>query len=304
MKVVVGSRGSKLALSQTSWVIDKLKEKNPEVEFQLKVIKTKGDRVQNLPLDKIGGKGIFVKEIEEELLKGKIDIAVHSMKDMPWQLPLGLCFSYIPKREDFRDVIVLKKGLNSLEDLPKGARIGTGSKRRKYQLLQYREDLNIVPIRGNIDTRIKKIEEEDLHGVILAAAGIKRLDLLKSLKNKVCYINEDIMLPAPSQGILAIEVRKEDRAVDEILKPIKDEETTIQAIAERAFLEAIDGSCHVPVGALCTLSKDNIKLKGLYGEEEGKFLIRNSIEGKKSEARDIGIKLAKAIKEEMKNYER
>lgn len=304
MKVIVGSRGSKLAITQTNWVIDKIKKANPHVEVELKVIKTKGDKIQNVALDKIGDKGIFVKEIEQELLEGKIDIAIHSMKDMPSTLPEGLKFSYVPKREDFRDVIILREGYNFLKDLPQGARIGTGSKRRKYQLLKYRPDLDIVPIRGNIDTRIRKIEEENLHGVVLAAAGVNRLGMDDKIKNRIFYVDEEIILPAPAQGILAIEIRKDDTKIEEILKPIHHEESKTQAEAERGFLEAIEGSCHIPVGALCTVNGEEISIDGLFGLEDGSVMVRKIVKGKKEEARELGLKLAEEIREEMKNVER
>ncbi len=304
MKVIVGSRGSKLALTQTNWVIDKIKNANPHVEVELKVIKTKGDKIQNVALDKIGDKGIFVKEIEQELLEGKIDIAIHSMKDMPSIVPEGLKFSYVPEREDFRDVIILKEGYNSLKDLPQGAKIGTGSKRRKYQLLKYRPDLDIIPIRGNIDTRIRKIEEENLHGVVLAAAGINRLGMENKINNKVFYVDEDIILPAPAQGILAIEIRENDHRIEELLKPIHHEESKIQAEAERGFLEAIDGSCHIPVGALCTVNEEEISIDGLFGLEDGSVMVRKTVKGRKEEARRLGFKLAEEIREEMGKVER
>lgn len=304
MKIVIGSRGSKLALTQTNWVIENIKKANPNLEVEIKIIKTKGDKIQNIALDKIGDKGIFVKEIEQELLQGNIDLAVHSMKDMPSNLPEGLKFSYVPKREDFRDVIILRESYNSLKDLPKGARIGTGSKRRKYQILKYRPDLEIVPIRGNIDTRIKKIKEENLHGVVLAAAGINRLNLGSKINNKIFYVDEDIILPAPAQGILAIEIRKNDEKIEEILKPLHHEESKIQAEAERAFLEAIEGSCHIPVGALCKINGDNIKLDGLFGYEDGSVIIRKSIEGNKNSAREIAFKLAQDIRKELEKDER
>ena len=197
MKIIVGTRGSKLAVTQTNWVINKLKEKHPEVEFETKIIKTKGDLIQNVSLDKIGDKGLFVKEIEQQLIDGQIDMAVHSMKDMPSNLPEGLKFASIPKREDARDVLVLKEGYSSINDLPNGAKVATGSKRRKYQLLKYRPDLNIVPIRGNVDTRIRKIVDENLDGVVLAASGLLRV----GLEDKITYyIPKDIMIPAPAQG--------------------------------------------------------------------------------------------------------
>lgn len=299
MKIIVGSRGSKLALTQTKWVISRLKENHPEIDFELKIIKTKGDKIQNISLDKIGDKGLFVKEIEEELLNEDIHMAIHSMKDMPSILPEGLKFSYIPKREDYRDVVVLKEGYNSLEELPSGAKIGSGSKRRKYQLLKYREDLDIVPIRGNVDTRIKKIETENLHGVILAAAGINRLDIEKELKYKVVPISTDIILPAPAQGALAIEIRKDRNDIEEILKCLSHRETEITVAAERAFLHGIDGSCHIPVGAIGTIQGDELELIGLLGDEEGNKIVKKTVKGTLDNPRELGYELAKIVLKEM-----
>ncbi|CAM3034965.1 hydroxymethylbilane synthase [Hathewaya histolytica] len=299
MKIIVGSRGSKLALTQTNWVISKLKEDHPEIDFQLKIIKTKGDRIQNVSLDKIGDKGLFVKEIEEALLNGDIHMAIHSMKDMPSILPEGLKFSYIPKREDFRDVIVLREGFNSLEELPKNAKIGSGSKRRKYQLLKYREDLDVVPIRGNVDTRIKKIETENLHGVILAAAGINRLDIEKELKYKVVPISIEIMLPAPAQGALAIEIRKDRDDIENILECLSHKETEIAVSAERAFLHGINGSCHIPVGAIGEIHGEELKLTGLFGDEDGNKIVKKSLIGSIESAKELGYELAKIVLKEM-----
>lgn len=299
MKIIVGSRGSKLALTQTNWVISKLKEDHPEIDFELKIIKTKGDRIQNVSLDKIGDKGLFVKEIEEALLNGDIHMAIHSMKDMPSILPEGLKFSYIPKREDFRDVIVLREGFNSLEELPKNAKIGSGSKRRKYQLLKYREDLDVVPIRGNVDTRIKKIETENLHGVILAAAGINRLDIEKELKYKVVPISTEIMLPAPAQGALAIEIRKDRDDIENILECLSHKETEIAVSAERAFLHGINGSCHIPVGAIGEIYGGELKLTGLFGDEDGNKIVKKSLIGSIESAKELGYELAKIVLKEM-----
>ena len=295
MKIVVGTRGSNLALVQTNWVVDQLKKANPDVEFEVKIIKTKGDLIKDLPLDKIGDKGLFVKEIEKSLLNKEIDMAVHSMKDMPSYLPEGLKFASSPKREDPRDVLIFKEGYKSIEDLPKGAKIGTGSKRRKYQLLKNRPDLEIVPIRGNIETRIKKIETENLDGVVLAASGLKRAGLEEKIDY---YIPTDIMLPAPAQGILALEIRENDEETENIINSIKDDTTKVQIDAERGFLIGVNGSCHIPMGAYCDIDGDKIKLTGLYGDGDGKKIIIQSQEGTIEDAPKIGYELAKSVLKE------
>jgi hydroxymethylbilane synthase len=300
MKIIVGSRGSNLALTQTNWVISELKKHHPNIEFEVKIIKTKGDLIQNVSLDKIGDKGLFVKEIEQQLLDKHIDIAVHSMKDMPSSLPEGLKFAGVPKREDVRDVLILKNGYSSLEDLPKGAKIGSGSKRRKYQLLKHRPDLEIVPIRGNIETRMRKIENENLYGVILAAAGLLRAGLEERIS---CYLDIDTIIPAPAQGALGIEIRQGDLKVEEVLVCLADEISQIQVNAERGFLDGVNGSCHIPIGAYCKVNGEDISLTGLYGDEEGKKLITKTIDGKASQAREVGIELAKLISKEFESYE-
>lgn len=298
MKLVVGTRGSNLALVQTNWVVEQLKKVNPNVEFEIKIIKTKGDLIKDLPLDKIGDKGLFVKEIEKSLLNKEIDMAVHSMKDMPSKLPEGLKFAHSPKREDPRDALILKEDYKSIDDLPKGARIGTGSKRRKYQLLKYRPDLEIVPIRGNIEARIKKIETENLDGVVLAASGLKRAGLQYKIDY---YIPTDIMLPAPAQGILAIEIREDDKETEKIIDSIKDDITKLQIDAERGFLIGVNGSCHIPMGAYCDVDGEKIILTGLYGDSEGKNIIVQSKEGNLTDAQKIGYELAKSV---LKEYEK
>lgn len=295
MKLVVGTRGSNLALIQTNWVVDRLKEANPDIEFEIKIIKTKGDLIKDLPLDKIGDKGLFVKEIEKSLLNKEIDMAVHSMKDMPSYLPEGLKFASSPMREDPRDALISKEGYKSIDDLPKGAKIGTGSKRRKYQLLKHRPDLEIVPIRGNIETRIKKIETENLDGVVLAASGLKRAGLEEKIDY---YIPTDIMLPAPAQGILALEIRDNDEETENIINSIKDDTTKVQIDAERGFLIGVNGSCHIPMGAYCDIDGDKIKLTGLYGDGEGKKIIIGSQEGTIEDAKKIGYELAKSVLKE------
>ena len=298
MKIIVGTRGSKLALVQTNWVVEELKKANPGVEFEIKIIKTKGDLVTHLPLHKIGDKGLFTKEIEQQLLDKEIDLAIHSMKDMPSTLPEGLKFANVPKREDPRDVVVLKEGYNGIDDLPNGAKIGTGSKRRTYQLLKYRPDLEVVPIRGNIETRIRKIEDENLHGVVLAAAGLIRAGLEERISY---YLPLNIMIPAPAQGALAIEIRENDSYIEDIVSHIKDELTEIQVEAERGFLTGVNGSCHVPMGAYCEIKDDNIILTGLYGDEDGEKLVIKSLEGKIEDASKLGFELANIVLEEYNN---
>lgn len=292
MKIRVGTRGSNLALIQTNWAIDRLKEKFPEVEFEVKIIKTKGDKILHLSLDKIGDKGLFVKEIESQLLEGEIDLAVHSMKDMPAEVVEGLKFAAVPKREDPRDVIILREGLNSFDELPIGATIGTGSKRRKYQLLRKRPDLNIVPIRGNIETRISKIESENLDGIVLAASGVIRADLEEKITE---FLPVDLMIPAPAQGALALEIRENDEELEKMIDAIKDEISQIQTDAERSYLAGIDGSCHIPMGAYCEVDGEKLTLTGIFGDEDGEKITVASLEGDRDNPKELGINLAKLV---------
>lgn len=292
MKIRVGTRGSNLALIQTNWAIDRLKEKFPEVEFEVKIIKTKGDKILHLSLDKIGDKGLFVKEIESQLLEGEIDLAVHSMKDMPAEVVEGLKFAAVPKREDPRDVIILREGLNSFDELPIGATIGTGSKRRKYQLLRKRPDLNIVPIRGNIETRISKIESENLDGIVLAASGVIRADLEEKITE---FLPVDLMIPAPAQGALALEIRENDEELETMIDAIKDEISQVQTDAERSYLAGIDGSCHIPMGAYCEVDGEKLTLTGIFGDEDGEKITVASLEGDRDNPKELGSKLAKLV---------
>lgn len=292
MKIRVGTRGSNLALIQTNWAIDRLKEKFPEVEFEVKIIKTKGDKILHLSLDKIGDKGLFVKEIESQLLEGEIDLAVHSMKDMPAEVVEGLKFAAVPKREDPRDVIILREGLNSFDELPIGATIGTGSKRRKYQLLRKRPDLNIVPIRGNIETRISKIESENLDGIVLAASGVIRADLEEKITE---FLTVDLMIPAPAQGALALEIRENDEELEKMIDAIRDEISQIQTDAERSYLAGIDGSCHIPMGAYCEVDGEKLTLTGIFGDEDGEKITVASLEGDRNNPKELGSNLAKLI---------
>ena len=283
MIIKVGTRGSKLALAQTNYVIDKLKEHYPEHEYQAVVIKTTGDLDLNRPLDAIGSKGIFVDEIEKALLSGEIQMAVHSMKDMPSVLAEGLIFAKAWEREDPRDVLILKNA-KSLKDLKIGANIATGSKRRSFQLLQLRPDLNICPIRGNIDSRLRKLEEglsdgTELDGIVLAAAGLRRLGLSEHITE---YLDADAVVPAPAQGTLAIELAEKDIELLDMVNSLSDKKTEETVYLERGFLKAIGGDCHVPVGAYAEAGDDGYTLIALFGNEDGSRLTKTVVTGKEA----------------------
>lgn len=271
MKIVIGTRGSALAMAQARYVIDRLQENNPQDQFELKIIKTKGDRIQNRSLGQIGGKGVFVREIEKELLAGDIQLAVHSMKDMPAQVPEGLCFAKSWVREDPRDVLVLRE-VSCLEELPLHARIGTGSKRRGCQLLLLRPDLEIVDIRGNVDTRLARMQEEKLDGIVLAAAGLKRLGRQQVITQ---YLEPEQMIPAPAQGMLALEVRSDAVELLEKLDALSDPQADRLTQAERAFVQEIGGDCTLPVGAYArALSDGKIQLLAAFGTADGSRFAR------------------------------
>lgn len=266
MKYRIATRGSQLALVQANYVRKRLMQAYPENEFEILVVKTKGDLVLDRPLDQIGEKGVFVKEIEEKILNGEADIGVHSMKDMPSILADGLVFAKAWKREDVRDVLILREK-GSLEELPKGAVIGTGSKRRQVQLKRLREDLRVVGIRGNVDTRIRKMEEEKLDGLLLAAAGLHRLGKEDRITQ---YLDVEQMIPAPAQGVLALEIRKEDKRLLEMLDALSDMETVKTVEVEREFLLEMGGDCHVPIGAVCRREADGkYCLLAMFGNRSG-----------------------------------
>lgn len=280
MKYRIGTRGSQLALAQTEQVRRRLEQSYPEHEFEIRVIQTKGDRIQNKPLDQIGGKGVFVREIEEKLLSGEIHIGVHSMKDMPSEPAEGLLFTKAWKREDPRDVLVLREAV-SLEQLPPGAVVATGSRRREFQLKCLRPDIRITGIRGNIDTRLRKMEEQKLDGILLAAAGLHRLGLRERISQ---YLEPEDMIPAPAQGTLALEIRKEDAALRQMLDALSDAETEQEAGAERRFLKMMGGDCHLPVGACCEKTETgSFRMRVLYGNETGERLAAACVEGEDPE---------------------
>ena len=275
MKYIIGSRGSRLALIQTKYVQDKLAKTYPEHTFEIQIIKTKGDKIQNKPLDKIGGKGLFVKEIEEKIISGEIHMGVHSMKDMPSTPAKGLVFTKAWKREDPRDVLILRTAKH-LTELREGAVIGTGSKRRAFQLLKQRPDLKIVNIRGNVDTRLRKMEEEKLDGIVLAAAGLIRLGMEDVITQ---YLEPEEMISAPAQGVLALEVREDQKELQEMLDVFSDEETMSEVCAERNFLERMEGSCHTPAGARCQKTEQGYKLDAMFGSEDGSRQVYTKVYG-------------------------
>ncbi|HIE33344.1 MAG TPA: hydroxymethylbilane synthase [Thermodesulfobacteriaceae bacterium] len=288
----VGTRGSKLALAQTNWIVNQIRTRYPEVQIEKVIIKTKGDKILDVPLAKIGGKGLFVKEIEEALLRKEIDFAVHSMKDVPSELPEGLGIVAIPEREDPRDVFVGRE-LKSLSELPKGAKVGTSSLRRQAQLKRLRPDLEILPLRGNVDTRLRKLSEGQYEAIILAEAGLKRLGLDVEREP----LSPEIMLPAVGQGVLAIEAREEDVETREILASLHHPKTALCAQAERAFLKRLQGGCQVPLAAHATLTDGLLVIEGFIADTEGRRFYRERLEGSPEEGEALGIKLAEILLE-------
>ncbi|PKR82814.1 hydroxymethylbilane synthase [Heyndrickxia camelliae] len=286
-KIIIGSRRSKLALTQTNWVADQLKKLGVPFEFEVKEIVTKGDQILDVTLSKVGGKGLFVKEIEQAMLNKDIDMAVHSMKDMPAILPEGLTIGCIPNREDHRDVLISKDYM-TLRDLPKGAVIGTSSLRRGAQILAERPDLEIKWIRGNIDTRLEKLKTDDYDAIILAAAGLSRMGWSTDVVTE--YLDPEICLPAVGQGALSIECRADDQELLEQLAKLNSNETAITVTAERAFLHKMEGGCQVPVAGFAKLfDNQSISLTGLVASPDGKTIYKETAIG------DDPIKLGEKV---------
>jgi hydroxymethylbilane synthase len=290
-KIVIGSRGSPLALWQANWVKDLLLEHHSELAVDIKIIKTSGDKIQDVPLAKIGGKGLFVKEIEEGLLKSEVDFAVHSMKDMPIIFPVNLCIACVTKRENPFDALISRNDIK-LNDLPKGAKIGTGSLRRMSQLLYYRPDLELVPLRGNLETRLKKLETEGLDAIILAAAGLIRLGWSDRITE---IISPEILLPAMGQGAVGIETRKSDVDNQILLADLDDEETHYALDAERALVSQLEGGCNVPIGSYATLNGDQITLTGLVASLNGKTMYKKELTDLKTNAIALGRRMGEEL---------
>lgn len=290
-KIIVGSRRSKLALTQTNWVIDQLKAIDPSFDFEVKEIVTKGDRILDVTLSKVGGKGLFVKEIEQAMLDKEIDMAVHSMKDMPAVLPEGLIIGCIPEREDHRDALISKNHI-TFADLKPGAVIGTSSLRRAAQLLARRPDVEIKWIRGNIDTRLAKLESEEYDAIILAAAGLKRLGWADDVVTE--FLDPDVCLPAIGQGALSIECRSDDKELRELLNQFSCPETDATVRAERAFLNKMEGGCQVPIAGFAQINdQDEIVLTCLVGSPDGNIIYTEQVKGSVPE--EVGIEAANRL---------
>ena len=290
----IGTRGSKLALWQAEWVKSRLERLHPGLGVELTVIKTKGDKILDVPLAKVGGKGLFVKEIEEALLARRIDLAVHSMKDMPSEIPDGLCIGAVPERESPLDALISREG-QPLSDLPRGARIGTSSLRRASQLRRVRPDIDIVPLRGNLDTRLRKLDEGRMEAIVLAAAGVRRLGLEERITQ---LLDPEMMLPAVGQGALCVEIRRKDPEVERLVAPLEDAATRTAVAAERAFLHRLEGGCQVPIAGHATLANDQLTLWGLVSDLTGQTIFRENQAGPPSDAAIIGKRLAGMLLEQ------
>ena len=297
-RLVIGSRGSKLALWQSEWVRSSLVALHPQLEVHIEIIKTTGDVIKDAPLSVIGGKGVFTREIEEALLQERIDLAVHSLKDLPTLLPEGLCIAVIPEREDARDALVLRADLSlahpSIQSLPEGAVVGTSSLRRLAQLKHLRTDLGIKDLRGNVDTRLRKLDAGDYDALILASAGLRRLGLAHRISAPIAT---DEILPAVSQGALGLETRAGDARTRELLAPLDHAQTRLACEAERAMLRGLGGGCQLPIAAYAVVSGDRMRLEGLAAALSGERVIREALEGAASDAARLGETLAARLLE-------
>lgn len=293
-QIKVGTRKSALAMWQTEHIVGILKEHKPELEFIIMPISTKGDRILDVPLAKIGDKGLFTKELEVALLNKEIDFAVHSVKDMPTKLPDGLKLGAMTIRHNPQDAFVSGKGVK-FADLSEGATIGTSSLRRRAQLLHYRPDLNLVDIRGNVQTRIQRMKEQGLDGIILAAAGLERLGLEEYISD---YLDFSICLPAVGQGSLAVEIRENDSFIEDLVKIVNHQETETNIRAERSLLRNFEGGCQIPIGAQGRIENGELILEALVSSLDGTELVRNSIKADKNDPEKAGIKLADLLRED------
>ncbi len=292
--LVVGTRGSELALWQSNWVKQQLEDKIPHTDIQLKIVKTQGDKISDTPLSKIGGKGLFTKEIDLALFDRQIDLVVHSLKDLPTEIPEGLTIGAVTKREAVQDVFVKHPGnkYTSLVSLPKSAVIATGSLRRKCQLMHFRPDFIVEDLRGNVPTRIRKLDASDWDGIVLAKAGLDRLGRSDRITE---VLSTELILPAVGQGALAIEIRSDDDELSECVARLNDAETEITTRAERVLLRHLQGGCQVPIGAYGRILNDELRLDAMIGSLDGKHVIRGTMRGNREDAESLGARLAETL---------
>ena len=291
--LIIGTRGSQLAIWQAEWVQAQLKQIAPDLSVVLKRIQTSGDKIQDVPLAKVGGKGLFVKEIEEALLRKDIDLAVHSMKDVPVVLPSGLQIICIPEREDPRDAWISRDG-KKLDALPLGGRVGTSSLRRQSQLLHARPDLQIEMLRGNVDTRLRKLHDNHFDAIVLAASGLRRLGWDEHITESLSL---DVSLPAIGQGALGIEGREDDDFVQNLVARFEHRPTRVTVTAERTFLARLEGGCQVPIAGHAVLEGEELTLDGLVASVDGKRYVRYALSGSAQEAESLGMKVAEKLLE-------
>ena len=291
MDIRIGTRGSKLALTQSEWIKEQLERRYSGIRVDLVKIKTTGDKILDVPLSKVGGKGLFVKEIEEALLENRVDVAVHSMKDVPAQLPDDLMLSTFPPREDPSDALISGEQ-QRLDQLPKGARVGTSSLRRGAQLLHLRPDLTLVNLRGNVDTRLNKLKSGDLQAIILAAAGLNRLGLSNLITQTIPFHQ---LLPAVGQGALGLEVRRKDQKTIDLLDFLNHEDTRTAVAAERAFLKTLEGGCQVPIAGFARVNGDTLSFQGLVAELDGSRIYKETVTGNRDDAEAIGTATAQTL---------
>ncbi|MEW6702294.1 MAG: hydroxymethylbilane synthase [Bacteroidota bacterium] len=288
----IGSRGSGLALWQANFVKKELERKNKNLSIEIKIIGTKGDKILDVALSKIGDKGLFTKELENELLNGTIDIAVHSLKDLQTEIPDGLKLATVTKRHPVEDVLIARKKGIKIKDLRAGAAVATGSLRRKSQLLHLRPDIKVEELRGNVPTRIKKFLDSNWDAIILARAGVERLKLNKHISS---IITTDEILPAVGQGALGIEIHKDNKFAEDILKSINDENTFIAVEAERSLMKTLEGGCQVPIGAYAQTKSNGLYLDAIVCAVDGSITFRKKIRGAKTEPEKLGRELAKDL---------
>ena len=293
-QIVIGTRGSKLALWQADYIEQRLREEYPGLSVTQKRVTTKGDRILDVPLAKIGGKGLFTKELEEEMLSGGIDLAVHSLKDMPAKVPDGLVIAAVTKRLDPGDALVSNR-FSSFEELPKGARVGTSSLRRRAQILCARPDLTMLDLRGNVNTRLRKLDEGEYDAIVLAVAGLKRLGFADRIRQ---VLPREMVLPAVGQGALAIETREDDRETRDMLAFLRDDDTICCTEAERSFLARVEGGCQVPVGVYATAEGDGLNVEAVIASLDGQRFYRGDVNGTRRDAAKLGENLAEKLLDE------